>query len=135
MIIKSNIVIAQLQIIKFQLSKMKLKLITFCVILIFISESLSERKENKFTLNKELERVALKSSWTKDKFYKNLNISCITEKLKLSENGDKEIFKPEAEILMTKAITSCSEYDEIEFWIGWKLKFLKQNLRIYHVQN
>lgn len=95
---------------------MKWNIITICIILFSISESLGGRKEYKSTLNKELDRVADKSSYTEDKFFKNLNISCITEKLKLSENGDKEIFKAETEILMMKAITSCSEFDEIEFW-------------------
>ena len=72
---------------------------------------------NKWTLNKKLENVVSRSSYSDDKFYKNLNIDCIKEKLQLSENGDKEIFRLEAEVLMTKALTSCSEFGAVEYFM------------------
>ena len=89
-----------------------------CVVIFFgiIQLNYCKNDRKKWTLNKKLENIVSRSSYTDDKFYKNLNIDCIKEKLKLSENGDKEIFRLEAEVLMTKAITLCSEFGAVEYF-------------------
>lgn len=50
------------------------------------------------------------------KFFININYDCIEAKIKLHENGEKEMSSTELEVLMTKSLTSCSEYGEQEFW-------------------
>ncbi|CAH1734359.1 unnamed protein product [Chironomus riparius] len=96
-----------------------MKLVFVQILIIFFGVNQINYCKNdriKWTLNKNLENVVTRSLYSNDKFYKNLNTDCIKEKLKLSENGDKEIFRLESEVLMTKAITSCSEFGAVEFF-------------------
>ena len=105
---------------------MKLISISFCVILLTISQSISSPTQSsnqiqKSTLNQKTNKIFNNSAFNKvpksfEKFFNKSNRDCVSEKLKLSENGEKELIKFEAEMLAVKAVVTCSEHEESEFW-------------------
>ncbi|CAG9810860.1 unnamed protein product [Chironomus riparius] len=90
--------------------------------LLTISQCQAQQEPSKMSLNQayqKIEKESTKSSGFNpklEKFLKNLNLNCIKEKLKLSENGDKQLKDIEIMILVTKSITACSGHDASEFW-------------------
>jgi len=83
----------------------------------------SHPKIRKMTLNQAYEKVERESKQISgqinskfEKFMKNLNLDCVKEKVKLSQNGNKQLMEIEMFILMVKSVTACSGHDANDFW-------------------
>lgn len=87
-----------------------------CVILLliiqFVDASNQNVKRNKTTLNKRFE--IFKNGLEFDANFDEFDLKCIREKLKLTENGEKEILSLEGTFLVSKAADTCSVSGEIE---------------------
>lgn len=81
-----------------------------------IAQGRSFKRDPKTTLNEKLENEVKRATYSSNKFYKNLNTDCIKEKLNIPENGEKKISKLDAEVLMAKTLTSCSGFEESDYW-------------------
>lgn len=92
--------------------KSKICVILLIITLAFATSSHQNIERNKTTLNRRFE--IFKNGLEFDANFDEFDLDCIREKLKLTENGEKEILSLEGTFLVSKAADSCSVSGEVE---------------------